>query len=171
MVEIRNWEKIIVIQQMPISCIATGFEWLLKYKNYSITNSKEFQEKYTREGKNFSRIKQALERDFDLKIGIKSNFKNGLEKIEFIEEKLGTDIPILISVVVWENLLSGEHHSYNYHIMPVVYMDKVEIKLHDYCNYSTKLSSYIHKMRRYTRDYLIWLHDNFSGGNDIAWFE
>lgn len=157
MAELTKWKSIKVQQEHEISCIAAGYEWLLKYLGIENIDYSTFQTEFNLQGRgiadnNFETIANAIENKYP---NISFNFRDfthGNDKIIFIESLISMDNPCLISIA---NSPDG-----GWHIMPVVYIDTNIIVCFDYG---------LQQINRYTINEIIYRHENWKGGKNIAW--
>lgn len=151
--ELNCYKKIQIKQIDPCSCVAAGYEWLIRYAEYRNVDFDSFQDKFNlhKERKNtfLDVSRRIMDKYKNIEIKTKDHFKNGKEKLEFIKNKIKEGIPCLIS-----KLNLG-----NYHIMPVVAFNDDEslIRLDNYGKY--EIMAY---------DEIIKLHDS-NHCCDISW--
>ncbi|MGA2768658.1 MAG: hypothetical protein ABSF24_10145 [Candidatus Bathyarchaeia archaeon] len=159
MVELPNWEKIVVPQRHGTGCVPTGYEWMLRYLGTKGVNFDTFQEdfdlQYSGEGKNnFQDVARKVKTTYpDVNISIKS-FDIGKEKLEFIATLVSNAVPCLLSVA--KTPVGGD-----WHIVPVVSIDDTSVKVIWTGNQTTM----------FAKTEIIHRHDNWPGGKDIAWIE
>ena len=157
MVELTHWRDVVVFQRNPTGCIATGFEWLIRYAKIGGVDLGSFQEDFDlqRSGKgmnDFGSVTGKIkERYPHLSIVIK-DFPNGREKVEFVKLLVGEDTPCLLSIA---NTPIGV----SWHIVPVVLVDDTKVKV--LWNGD--------QTQEFTIEDLIYRHNNWIGGKDIAW--
>ena len=162
MAELTNWRNVLVHQRNPISgCIPTGYEWMLKYVNKSGINYTTFQDEFdlirNGQGSNdFVSIKKAIDAKYgDVGIHTKG-FPDAQKKIAFMQQKIASDEPCLISLAVQGG----------WHIMPVVGCD-------------LECARFIHDVDQNLRVVSLWVvtyadivaRQSTSGGDDLAWIE
>lgn len=158
MVELANWEKLVVLQRHDTGCVPTGYEWLLRYLNVKGVNFDTFQEDFDlqlcHEGmNNFQDVAAKVNATYpNVKINLKS-FTTGKEKVEFVGRLINDGTPSLLSIAY--STLGG------WHIVPVVSIDDTTIKVIWTGN----------QTRVFAESDIVNRHDNWAGGKDIAWIE
>jgi len=85
-------------------------------------------------------------------------FDNGKDKVEYIIKLIEAAIPCVLSIA---KTSTGGF----WHIVPVVSIDNKKIKV----IWTDKTAT--PKPREFTINEIIYRHDNWPGGNDIAWIE
>lgn len=117
MVDLRNWQRIVVPQQHEKGCVPTGYEWMIRYLGIQGVNLDTFQEDFNLELKNEGRnsfrpvAEKIMETYTYISIQIRNDFADGKEKIDFIEALIEKQIPCIMSLAVGER---------QFHIVPVV---------------------------------------------------
>lgn len=154
----------VVPQKNVVSgCIPTGFEWIIKYQDVKDVDFNNFQSEFDF-GKNYNgfgfNAKKVKEKYASINISSQS-FLNGIDKVNFIKDKIEKDIPCLLAL---RNPDNGKFHA-----VPVVYIDDTKIKV----IWSTAKQN--GKDVNQTHDFLISdiikMHNDPHGGKDIAWLE
>jgi hypothetical protein len=161
MPEIIGWQKSLVVQKdMSLGCIPTGYEFLIRVSGIEGVDLSTFQDEFNLQARNidnnsFDSVANAVEQKYqDIKIDRKA-FPTGREKVDFVKDLLEQGKPCLLSLIISKG---------NYHIMPVIYIDdSIMITIHH-----MESSGIIQLLRLDLRD-VIYRHDNYSGGNDVAW--
>ncbi len=159
MVELSQWQGIIVPQRHETGCIPTGYEWMIKYLGIKGVNLKTFQEdfdlKFRCEGDNSfvpvaARVKGRYPH-VDIKI---KDFSNGEEKVAFMKQLIKDDIPCVMSIA---------KPSGDWHIVPVVSIDDTKVKVIWVAN------TFGNQVCEYPIAEIVFRHNNWCGGKDIAW--
>jgi len=170
--ELRGWKKVSLEQKYKDTCVATGYEWLIRYNKLgnTIKGITDFQKEYNLLKKNcFGNVQDAIVKDMREKNDNICNFINNvsvlyytttiagwderLKKIrELMEKNIACILPVLYDGVGW-------------HIMPVIKIEKDMIWLlrenHDGI---VRLEGFDLKiMRRYFL--------NEEGGQDLVWID
>lgn len=164
MPELRNWNTTLVIQRDPeLGCIPAGYEWLIRYMGIKGVDFNHFQEEFNlqAQGKaenNFDSVAKAVELGYPyVRIKWKS-FKNGSDKVSFVEDLIVRNTACLISLA-----LSPRG---GWHIVPVIGFD-----LHDLRLIWVVDSASRPRIEEIAKMDVIWRHDNWPGGNDVAWLD
>jgi hypothetical protein len=145
------------------SSVPAGIEWLLRFYGIDVGDSRNFQAKYTiiKDGINlnsFDSISKVVNRDFpNVKFKVKE-FQTGKEKIDFIEQLIENQTPVLISIITVVTSKDNVYHS-----VPVVKVDKSHIWIKNWLNESDEII--------YKKSELINRHNKYPGGNDILYIE
>ena len=168
MVELKNWETSLVIQKDPrLGCIPWGYEWLLRVSGVKGINFETFQDEFNLQARgedenNFSTVANAIKKKYPHVQFIRKTFEpgHGYEKVQFIERLIERDISCLISLLV------NYQYPKKYHIMPVVFINEDKLKLIWRVEENKQP-----KICDIEREKVILRHDNFPGGDDIAWYE
>lgn len=161
MVKLPDWEKIVVPQRHDTGCLPTGYEWMIRYLGITGIKLHTFQEdfdlQYREEGmNNFQDVTRKVKATYpNLNVYFKE-FATGKEKVEFIKQLVEASTPCVLSIAL-------RPEGGFWHIVPVVSIDNEKIKV----IWSDKSSSPYTK--EYTIKEIIYVHDNWSGGRDIAW--
>jgi hypothetical protein len=161
MAELSHWQGIVVPQRQETGCIPTGYEWMIRYLGGKGVNLETFQEdfdlQYRHEGDNsFVPIAQKVKERYP-QVGIKiGGFPNGKEKAEFIKKLIEEDVPCVMSIA---------KPTGGWHIVPVVSIDDTKIKVIWIAN------AFGNQVCEYSITDVIFRHNNWSGGKDIAWIE
>jgi len=159
-----DWEKHLIIQRdEELGCIPTGYEWLIRMSDDERVDFTNFQEEFNlqRQGieeNNFQTIGDAVSSIYSFLSFHRIIFTTGQEKVAFITEKLSNNIPLLVSITLEER---G-----TWHIMPVVAITSQEMKMVWNVNAKSKVRLYSLPITD-----VIYRHDNWPGGNDVAWLE
>jgi hypothetical protein len=166
MLFLKEWKKHWVVQKNDkAGFILSGFEWLLRYKNFSEINYQGFQKQFDLEKagtgqNNFKSIVRAIQ-DVYPKVNIKVKQYSsiqGTDKIFDIENLIVNNKPCIMSITLSKN--GG------WHIVPIIAFDD------DY--FFVIWKSYNKKQINLTllsKTKLIYLNNNWPGGNDIAYID
>jgi hypothetical protein len=170
---IPDWEKFIVPQKRPNSgCIPTGFEILLRAAGIEGINYETFQDEFDLDKDR--KPQEQPKNDFDsVSLAVQKKYPNvnfkrisfpkgkGEEKLNFVEEQITKHRLILVSIALLPifNVLG-------WHIMPVVDIDKDNLTL--LYSVETNGRKQILKLKRLD---FISIHNNFDGGDDVAFLE
>lgn len=170
--ELRGWKKIDLNQKYSNTCVATGYEWLLRYNKLenSFDGIKDFQKEYNLEKKNcFPNVQNAIVRTMSKRrdninfvfknIKIKSfpTTKEGWdERLVQIRKLLKTSTGCILPVPV---------PGIGWHIMPIIKLEKEHVWLLRE-NYAGIIRMDILELKRLRRYFL-----NEEGGEDLAWIE
>ena len=162
MAELSNWRNVLVIQRNRTGCIPTGFEWLIRYLGITNVSLATFQDDFDLERRhigenNFDSVADAvMSRYPHLSINSRE-FDSGQTKIEFIRDLIARDVPCVMSLTL--------SPSGGWHIVPVVSIDDQRIKIIYVVN------RYGYQSHDYPIAELVYRHNNWSGGKDIAWVQ
>lgn len=158
MTELSHWQDIVVSQRYESGCVPTGYEWMIRYLGISGVNLNSFQEDFDLQlrgkGSNsFVPIAEKIKKMYP-KVDIKiTDFSSGEEKVSFIRGLIKEDIPCVMSIA---NSPTG-----GWHIVPVVSIDDTKIKVIWTGN----------ETREFTIAEIVYRHDNWKGGKDVAWIQ
>lgn len=159
MAELSHWKNIVVPQRYETGCIPTIYEWMIRYLNIKNVNLGMFQEEFDLqhldEGDNsFVPIaNKVLQKYPHVSIQIK-DFSNGKDKIAFMKALIEKDTPCAMSIA---------KPTGGWHIVPAVAIGNVRIRVVWIAN---RFGNTTHD---YPIDEIVFRHDNWSGGKDIAW--
>jgi len=163
--ELIEWQKALVVQKDQRSgAIAAGYEWMIRHNRIKDVNFETFQEDFNLEAKgedknNFHSTAEAVKQSYP-QIRIKcQSFSDGKEKVEFIKELVGRNVPSMLSLA----LSSKKNIS---HEMPVTFYDDNYIRLVWRVG-DTKQPD----MLRIGYDDVVVRHHQWGGGKEIAWLE
>jgi hypothetical protein len=157
MPELLDWNKTLVRQRHESGCIATGYEWLIRYLKIQGVNLGTFQEDFDLGSANSFDSVSAKIRSVYPAIDIKvESFTLGIDKVTRIKSLIEEQKPCLISV----SLGYGQ----GWHIMPVVRIDETVQLIHHadvdgLCTWVFPIAE------------IAWRHDYLKGGQDISWIE
>jgi len=158
MTELKNWKNLTVFQRdTELGCIPAGFEWLIRYNGITGGFLDTFQEELNLQRKGlgvntFETVSNAIMHKYPFIKIVNKSFEKGEEKIDFIEGLINKNIPCLMSLALTPQ--GG------WHIMSVTGVDKDNLILK---NGDSEL--------RFTKPDVIYRHNNWPGGKDIAWIE
>jgi len=174
MPELKNWENNLVIQRdTELGCIPAGYEWMIRMLGIEGVKLDDFQEKFNLERKtkgheneiknNFESVANAVMQKYpQVKITYKKfNGKPGREKIAKIEELINANTPCLISIAYLIN-----PNTVAYHTVPAIYIDSKKLKVIWRVD-----NQRVAEIREFLTEELIRRHENWRGGDDIAWME
>ena len=161
---IENWLLGAVVQRdSEYGCIPTGIEWMIRVSNVEGVPLKDFQERYNLEQQgiaenSFQTIASAVNRDCpNVNVQYRS-FENGNDKVAFVIQLLESITPCLLSLTLTPR---GR-----WHIMPVI---KFEIGVFRLLNKIT--NDGVIDVCEISGVELIRRHNEWPGGNDVAWIE
>lgn len=164
MPELTNWKRHLVVQRDPVlGCIPTGYEWMLRVAEIQGISLATFQDDFNlqalgRGENNFDTIADAVECTYSHVRIRRRSFGQGQEKIDFIRSLIESKTPCLVSLTLTPR--GG------WHIMPVVYIDDQIIRL----ILEVDPTGLIHCVELRFKE-AIRRHDQWPGGNNIAWLE
>lgn len=159
-----DWKKYAVPQKRDkTGCIPTGYELLLRAANIQGINYQNFQDEFDLEYKkigvnNFVTVANTIKNQYPHVDILVKHFKTGNEKLKFVEKYITNKKPILISLTLTSN--GG------WHIMPVVDLDKENLFLLVVV-YPNKLF----KTMKIAKNEFVRRHDDWPGGNDVAFLK
>lgn len=168
-----NWQSHAVHQRRPLSgCIPTGYEFLLRVAGVDYVNFDTFQDDFDLDKdlissgnsrNNFESVAHIINLRYP-KICFKRIIfprGQGAEKLLFIQNYVDNQKPILISLNMGPVLrIPGCH------IMPVIEIDDENLSL--LYNVTEKRISEVLQLKRSD---VISIHDNYNGGDDVAFLE
>jgi len=164
MPSIRDWQLGAVAQRdHELGCIPTGIEWMIRVSGIEGVPLENFQEIYNlqRNGlasNSFDNIAKAVNQDYPQVHLQYRTFTHGVEKIAFICTLLENGTPSILSLA-----LSPKG---GWHIMPVIEFENGLFRL------LNKVTQYgIVDICEIDIIELIRRHDEWPGGNDVAWLE
>jgi len=165
MKELINWQEALVVQKDSRNgAIPAGYEWMAKFNQIDGIDFDKFQEDFNLkakgEGENkFETVAEAVAKKYpQLKIKCKS-FPSGQEKVAFIRALLERNIPCMLSF----SLSSKQAVT---HEMPVTSCDRLYMRL-----VWRVEEGKTPDMLRAALDDIIYRHNNWDGGKEIAWLE
>ncbi|MHB0966845.1 MAG: hypothetical protein ACYC36_10375 [Bellilinea sp.] len=166
-----DWKKYIVPQRRPNSgCIPTGYEIILRAAQVPGIDFDSFQEEFdldkgnalglVQPKNNFFTVADAIKMKYPfVKIEVKIfNKGEGVKKLQFIEDMISQQRPILISLSLKPFGRDG------WHIMVVVDSNDDELCLLRYMSVHGQIFTCNIKKVDLAR-----IHDNYDGGNDVAY--
>jgi hypothetical protein len=163
-----NWTRFAVHQKRPNSgCIPTGCEMILRASGAEGIDYDTFQDDFdfdielnegeTTARNNFVSVGDAIHRKYPWVMFRVEAFKNGTEKIAFVDSKIALHQPILLSVAM--SPLGG----HGWHIMPVVDANDDQYLLLEYVRTDKTADCYWFEKRK-----LVEIHDQNEGGKDVC---
>jgi hypothetical protein len=165
-----EWEKFAVHQKKPKSgCIPTGYEMLLRAAKVETINFDTFQDEFDLDKdrkpeeipkNDFESVANEIRKKYPAIIFKRIIFVNGEEKLRFIEDCLSKHQLVLFSL----SLVPFGHPGW--HIMPIVDADEEYLFLLNWVDEDGKPD--VKRIRKFD---LVYIHDNFPGGNDVAYLE
>lgn len=164
MPSIKGWQHGAVVQRdHDLGCIPTGIEWMIRVSGVEGVSLKDFQEKYNLQRRgiapnSFDTIAEAVNHDYpQIHIQFRT-FILGEEKVPFIFNLLENGTPSILSLA-----LSPKG---GWHIMPVI-----EFKNGIFYLLNKVTQAGIIEICEIDKYDLIRRHDEWPGGNDVAWLE
>ena len=161
MSQLNDYENIVVVQRnRQTGCIPSAIEWMFRYRGTDIPD--DFQERYDLavnrivETNTFSLVSSAVNRDFrdiNFEIRNESDFEDGNHKLSYIEEKISSQIPCLISIT--------QRSTGGWHCVPVIEINSRSVIVLWMDNPIIG-----QQIRRYPRRNLARIHDDWPGGKD-----
>ena len=163
-----NWKNFVVVQRRPATgCIPTGYEMILRSCGAEGINFESFQDDFdldinlgngqSEPRNNFGSVASEIQKKYGwLKFDQKS-FSSGLEKVAFIDTKLASQQPVLVSVSLEAAGSAG------WHIMPIVDSTEDQYLFLKYVDPDGKM-----QIEWVDKTVLAQIHDNFSGGKEVA---
>ena len=157
MTQLLEWSKTIVSQRHESGCIASGYEWLIRYLKIQGVNLGSFQEDFDLEqDNNFDSVSAKIRSVYPaINIRVES-FTKGIDKVNRIKFLLEEQKPCLISLALGK----GQ----GWHIMPVVRIDET-VQLIHHADAEGNFT-WVFPVAE-----IVWRHDYLQGGHDISWIE
>lgn len=165
-----GWKKYAVCQKRPESgCIPTGYEMLLRAAEVETIDFDSFQDEFDldkniKQGEipknNFVSVANMIRIKYPFVLINIRTFPSGEEKLKFIEDCLSNHRLVLISLS-----LTPFRHS-GWHIMPVVDADQENLLLLNGVDENGKPD-----LKNIRKVDIVYIHNNFPGGNDVAYLE
>ena len=168
----RDWQRYAVSQTHDYSCIAAGYEMILRAAGADGIDFATFQDEFnfdkdyrpgeTEPHNSFGRIRTAIAERYPNVIFGERSFAqgDGAGKLAFIEEQLAQQRPILVSLA-----LEPFGHD-GWHIMPVVDIDDDTVTLLN-CLRDDGSPDLLHLRKQD----LVDIHNNFDGGKEVSYLE
>lgn len=165
-----NWEKYAVHQRRQDSgCIPTGYEMILRAAQVQGINFDTFQDEFDLDkGKllfdekenNFETVANAIQEKYPYVQIQREIFPRGKgdEKLKLIEECLENGKPVLVSLSLAPFGKNG------WHIMPIVDANEAEVFLLWYVQSNDRK-----EVSKLLKSELVRIHDEYKGGNDVAY--
>lgn len=172
MVELTHWKSIVIPKRRDTGCIPTGYEWMIRYLDVKDVDFNTFQEDFDfgTDKNSFESISSSIHSRYQhVKIKIETFGKgHGLAKVKTVRKLIEDDIPCLmvlnlVEYQINENVRTQAPNSCN--VMPVIRVDDDVVAL----VYQASQGKNI--INEHPISEVVWIHDNLSGGHDIAWIE
>jgi len=162
MAELSRWKEVFVPQRYETGCIPSGFEWMIRYMKIEGVNLDSFQDDFDLqrlgEGNN-SFIPIAVKvKEFYPQVDIKiRDFPSGEDTVLFMKELIKEDVPCVMSLACAP---IGR-----WHIVPVISVNNQRMKI------LWVVNDFGYQLHDYPRSEIVFRHNNWNGGKDIAWIE
>jgi hypothetical protein len=168
-----NWKEFVVSQRRPLTgCIPTGYETLLRAAGVSDVDFATFQDDFDLDKElnsgevpqnNFESVSNAISRKYPHIQFKRIIFQKGegQKKLQFIENNIRQKRLVLISL----NMRPIANQA-GWHIMPVVDMDDDFL----YLVYVVQSDGNIQLMKLPKQEF-VRIHEQFDGGDDVAYLE
>lgn len=164
-----NWQQYAVPQRRQVTgCIPTGYEMMLRAADVTYVDYSSFQNEFDldkdlKHGEmpknNFVSVADSIQKKYPDIIFKREEFTEGRHKMNRIYELILKEQPVLISLaIVVQTTLVG------YHIMPIVDIEGDELILLWHKDFNNQID-----IMKITEQKVIDIHDNYPGGNDIAY--
>lgn len=165
-----NWHKFAVVQRRPkTGCIPTGYEMLARATGVRDIDFASFQDDFDldkdkdfnagdKSENNFGSVAKAIQRKYPQLIYECVSFDISDKKIQFIDDQISQQHPVLLSLEM--TLLTGEG---GWHIMPVVDSDDKSFTL----LYAMKANGEP-DILKIKKQVVAYIHDNYEGGKEVA---
>jgi hypothetical protein len=156
-----TWREHAIPQKNPrTGCIPWGYEILLRAAGTKGVDFGAFQDEFDfKERNHFRVVAEAVQKRYpSVRFG-HQNFEHGKDKLVFVEARLAHRQPTLVSIA-----LKGLNPKLNgWHIMPVVDASRDELVLLVSLGEDGKAN-----ILRLPKARFVQIHDEFEGGNDVA---
>ena len=166
-----DWKNYIVPQRRPFSgCVPTGFEIILRAAKIEGIDFSTFQDDFDLDKNNIPGTQQPRNNFFSVAAEIKLKYPfvdigikvfqkgEGVDKLKFIEKNISEQRPILISLALKPFGYDG------WHIMIVVDSNSDELVLLN----KVSINGVIEPCN-INKHELVRIHENYDGGNDVAY--
>lgn len=164
-----NWQSFAVPQRrLETGCIPTGYEFLARAAQITGIDFTTFQDEFDLDKdkdfsagdqpeNHFNSVATAVQKKYPQLVYECISFDSGEKKIQFIEEQIADQHPVLLSLAMTPLNGSG------WHIMPVVDSDDQNFTLLFVMTADGKLNT-----MTINKQMVAYIHDNVAGGTEVA---